>query len=115
MLGLQAQGASAIAQLSKERFGDGPTTFEVVELYAQTNGHVPPAEERPEKGAIIGVGIHYRADLIVEGTSTTVEGLTTFELGTRMGYYVDIDPNGLITREEAFYGADSLLASALVK
>ena len=51
---------------------------------------------------------------MVEGKSATVEGLTTFDLGTLQGTVV-LDPNGLITQEEVFYDVDSLLASGLVR
>ena len=60
------------------------------------------------------MGIHYRCNLVVNGKPTTVESLTTFELGTRQGSTFAPDPNGLITREEVFYDADSLVASGLV-
>jgi hypothetical protein len=114
MLGLQAQGPAAIAELLGKRFGSGDTvTFEIVNLYVQTNGYPPPTEDQPELGAIIAVGIHYLCNLVVEGKPATVQGLTTFDLGTLQGTVV-LDPNGLITREEVFYDADSLLASGLV-
>jgi hypothetical protein len=118
MLGLQAQGASAIAALGEKRFGaGGPVTFEIIDLYAQTNTYQPPTEQQPKQGAIIAVGIRYRCNQIVDGKPTSVESLTTFQLGTRMGkglFLFDLDPNGLIHREEVFYDADSLLASGLV-
>ena len=116
MLGLQAQGPAAIGASSQKRFGSaGKATFNIIDLYAQTNGYEPPTDGLPENGAIIGVGIHYRCTLVVNGKSTTVEGLTTFELGSRQGKSFAPDPNGLITREEVFYDADSLLASGLVR
>jgi hypothetical protein len=116
MLGLQAQGPAAISELSDKRFGSaGTTTFEVIDLYVQTNGPDPPTDRRPKQGAIIAVGIHYRCNLVVEGKPVTVESLTTFDLGTRHERSFDIDPDGLITREEVFYDAASLLASGLVR
>ena len=115
MLGLQAQGADAIANLGEGRFGAGsPVTFEVIDLYTQTNGYAPPTELQPDLGAITAVGIHYRCNLVVDGKPATVEGLTTFDLGTLRGTVV-LDPNGLITREEVFHDADSLLASGLMQ
>jgi ketosteroid isomerase-like protein len=115
MLGLQAQGPAAIAELFDKRFGsDDTVTFEIVNLYVQTNGYPPPTEDQPELGAIIAVGIHYLCNLVVQGKPATIEGLTTFDLGTLQGTVV-LDPNGLITREEVFYDADSLLASELVQ
>jgi SnoaL-like domain len=88
-LGLQAQGAAAISELGEERFGAGsPVTFKIIDLYAQTKGPDPPTEQQPEQGAIIGVGIHYRCSLVVNGKPASVEGLTTFELGTRQGKIV---------------------------
>jgi photosystem II stability/assembly factor-like uncharacterized protein len=116
MRGLHAQGPGDIAELAGKRFGSaGKTAFEVIDLYVQTNGPDPPTEQLPKQGAIIGVGIHYRCNLVMDGKSATVEGLTTFELGTRQGSTFAPDPNGLITREEVFYDADSLLASGLVR
>jgi len=114
MRGDQAQGPAAIADLSDKRFGSaGTITFKPIDLYALTNGpRLHP--QIPDNGAIVGVGIHYRCTLLVEGTPKTVEGLTTFELGTRRGEWFALDPNGLITREEVFYDPDSLLASGLV-
>jgi hypothetical protein len=115
VLGLQAQGADAIAELGEKRFGAGsPVTFEVIDFWVQTNGPAPPTDELPKDGAIIGVGIHYRSNLVVDGKPSAVEGLTTFELGTWTGNAFDPDPNGLITREEVFYHTDSLLASGLL-
>ena len=93
------------------------TAFSLIDLYAQTNTYKPPSEQQPEQGAIIAAAIHYRCDLSVDGRPTSVECLTTFQLGTRMGkgmFLFAPDPNGLITREEVFYDADSLLASGLV-
>ena len=84
-------------------------------LYVQTNGPDPPSEQLPVQGAIIAVGIHYRSNMLVDGAAKTVESLTTFELGTRQGSTFAPDPNGLITREEVFYNADSLLVSGLVR
>ncbi len=87
MRGIQAQGAAAIGELGDKRFGSGgPLTLEVIDLYVQTNdGLDTSTEQPPEQGAIIAVGIHYRCNLVVEGEPTTVESLTTFELGTRQG------------------------------
>jgi hypothetical protein len=114
MLGIQAKGSAAIAAVGNQRFGSGgTTTFTVVGLYAQTNGPDAPTQQLPEKGAIIGVAIHYRYAVVANGTSKTVEGLTTFELGTRMGKAFSIDPRGLIAREEVFYVPDSLVTAGL--
>ena len=113
MLGLQAQGPAAIAELGEERFWSASDiTLEIIDLYAQTNGYPPPTEHQPELGAITAVGIHYRCNLMGEDKPATVEGLTTFDLGTLQGTVV-LDPDGLITREEVFYDADSLLAGAV--
>jgi ketosteroid isomerase-like protein len=120
ILGLTAQGGAAIGELGEERFGTTkPVTFEIIDLYAQTYGYKPPAAFS-QSGAIIGVGIHYKCNLLVDGKPSTVESLTTFELGTRQGggwnyLNYDLDPDGLIHREEVFYRADSLLASGLVQ
>ena len=116
MLGLHTQGPAAISELSQKRFRSaGKVTFKIIDLYAQTNSYKPPTAELPGNGVIIGVGIHYSCDLVVDGQTKTVEGLITFELGTRQGKAFAPDPNGLITREEVFYEADSLLASGLVR
>jgi hypothetical protein len=88
----------------------------VIDLYVQTNDGIDTSTEQPpEQGAIIAVGIHYRYTLVVKGESTTGESLTTFELGTRQRSTFAIDPGGLITREEVFYDADSLVVSGLVR
>jgi hypothetical protein len=116
MLGIQAQGPAAISELGVKRFGTGgPVTFEIIDLYVQTNGPDPPIKSRPDSGAIVAAGIHYRCNLVVDDEPATVESLTTFELGTRQGGSFALDPNGLITREEVFYDADSLVASGLVR
>ncbi len=116
MRGLQAQGPAAIAELSDTRFGSaGTATFEVIDLYAQTNTPYVPIEVLPDRGAITAVGIHNRYTLVVDGRPAPVESLTTFELGTRQAQSFALDPNGLITREEVFYDADNLLASGLVR
>ena len=116
MLGLHAQGPAAISELLDKRFGSaGKVSFKTLDLYAQTYGPYAPNSQSPRQGAIIAVGIHYRCTLAASGTSKTIEGLTTLQLGTRQGKYFSLDPNGLITREEVFYDADSLLASGLVR
>jgi hypothetical protein len=117
MLGLQAQGPAAISELFDQRFGSASkVAFKILDLFAQTDGPYPPNSQSPRQGAIIAVGIHYRCTLAANGTSKTIEGLTTLQLGTRqVGTYFSLDPNGLIHREEVFYDADSLLASGLVQ
>ena len=116
MLGLSAKGPAAISELLEKRFGSADkVTFKILDLYAQTDGPYPPDSQSPRKGAIIAVGIHYQSTLAANGTPKTIEGLTTLQLGTRLGRYFSLDPNGLITREEVFYDADSLLASGLVR
>jgi ketosteroid isomerase-like protein len=114
--GIQAQGAAAIAEKGAERFGtNGPVTFKVVDLYAETNGMAPPRPQAPDLGAIVALGIHYRCSLVVDGTPKTIDSLVTLDLGTRRNTGFDLDPDGLISREEVFYDADSLLASGLVQ
>jgi hypothetical protein len=116
LLGLTARGPAAISELGDKRFGSADkVSIEIVDLFAQTNGPTQPTDALPQNGAIIGVGIHYRATLAVGGKSTSLEGVTTFELGTRVGIAFNPDPNGLITREEVFYNADSVIASGLIK
>jgi hypothetical protein len=116
MLGLQAQGPAAIGELLNKRFGSaGKVSFKILDLYAQTDGPDPPNSQSPRQGTLIAVGIHYQGTVTANGTSRTIEGLTTLQLGTRMGRYFSLDPNGLVTREEVFYDPDSLLASGLVQ
>jgi ketosteroid isomerase-like protein len=104
MLGLEAVGSGAIADLADKRFGStGDITLDEIGLYAQTNGSDAPTDEQPELRGIVGVGIHYRWNALVDGASAAVESLTTFEVGSQ----------GLITREEVFHDADSLVASGL--
>jgi hypothetical protein len=115
MLGIQARGSDAIAKLWSGRFGSGTkVTLEIIDLYGQTNGPDPPTAQLPQHGAIIGVGIHFRLTLVAGSTSATIEGLTTFELGDRVGQAFAVDPNGLIAREEVFWDIDSLVAAGLI-
>jgi hypothetical protein len=104
MLGMEAAGSGLIADLADQRFGStGDITLNEIGLYAQTNGTDAPTDEQPEMGRIVGVGIHYQWNAVVEGESTVVESLTTF----------DVDSQGLITGEEVFHDADSLIAAGL--
>ena len=103
--GMAAVGPEAIANLAEQRFGSiRDIKLEEIGLYTQTNGPHAPIDEQPEKGGIIGVGIHYRWYTIVEGASIEIESLTTFNL----------DSQGLITGEEVFHDADSLVAAGIV-
>ena len=114
MFGLKTEGASSIGDLADRRFlTNGDITLEVLRLYAQTNHYLPPTEASPDLGRIIGVGIHYRWTVTIDGKVTTAESLTTFEFGTRHGKAFDIDPSTLITREEVFHDPASLLAADL--
>jgi len=116
VLGTRAEGPASIAELAEERFGPGKNeTVEVVDLYVQTNGSNRPTATRPENGTIIAVGIHYCWTAVIDGVSRSLEGLTTFELGTRQLQSFDFDPNGLIVLDEFFYDPDSLLASGLLR
>jgi hypothetical protein len=104
LLSMEAVGSGAIVDLADQRFGStGDITLEEMGLYAQTNGSDAPTDEQPELGGIVGVGIHYRWNAVVEGKSEAVESLTTF----------DVDSQGLITSEEVFHDADSLAAAGL--
>jgi hypothetical protein len=104
LFGMGAVGPGEIADLAVKRFGaNGDNTLEELGLYAQTNGSDAATDEQPELGRIVGVGIHYRWNALVEGESTAVESLTTF----------DVDSQGLITGEEVFHDADSLIAAGL--
>ncbi|MCL5736140.1 MAG: hypothetical protein M1274_11225 [Actinobacteria bacterium] len=50
----------------------------------------------------------------VPGRAVRLTTITTLELGTRQGKSFATDPNGLITREEIFHNADSILAAGLL-
>lgn len=107
--------ATKLGVWGDKRFGSaGKITFELIDLHVQTNRPDPPTEQLPDRGAIVRVGIHYRCILVVDGRPATVESLTAFELGTSQGESFALDSNGLITREEVFYDADSLPESGLV-
>jgi ketosteroid isomerase-like protein len=104
LLGMGTVGSGAIADLASQRFGQiGDITLEEMGLYAQTNGPDAPAGEQPEMGRIVGVGIHYRWNAVVDDESSEVESLTAFYLNEQ----------GLITREEVFHDPDSFLAAGL--
>jgi hypothetical protein len=101
---MEAVGSGAIAALADRRFGSiGDIPLEEMDLYAQTYGRYPPTDEQPEKGRIVGVGIHYLWNALADGKSITVESITTF----------DVNPQGLITREEVFHDPDSIIAAGL--
>jgi ketosteroid isomerase-like protein len=106
LLGMEVEGSGAIAALADQRFGSiGDTPLEYIELYAQIDGRYPPTEEEPENGRIVGVGILYQWNALAGGKSSAVESITTFE----------VNPQGLITREEVFHDPDSLIAAGLAQ
>jgi hypothetical protein len=113
---LNVEGSEGIAALSQERFGpDGVADLEVLGLAAQINGPYVPNETRPNQGGIIAVAIHYRWTTTIGGEPIGGESLTTFELGTRTTSGFEPDPYGLITREEIFHDAESLIAAGTTR
>jgi hypothetical protein len=116
MFDLDGEGSNGIAGLSQERFGpDGVADLEVLGLAAQINGPSSPTETRPNQGGIIAVAIHYLWTTSIDGEPITGESLTTFELGTRTTSGFEPDPDGLITREEVFHDAESLIAAGIAR
>ncbi len=110
MLSLAADTADAIGDLSDVRFGStGHLTIEVLDLYVWTDGQYPPTESDPERGRLIGVAIHYRAESGNEDTTPRMqEGITTLILGTRHDTHIDADLDGLIHTEEVYHEPTSL-------
>ena len=105
MLGMAAVGPKAIANLAEQRFGStGDIKIEEMGLYAQTNGPHAPTVYKFGVGRIVGVGIHYRLYTTVGDASTVLDSLTTFY----------INEEGLITREEVFHDADSLVMAGIL-
>lgn len=104
LLGMGAVGPDAIAEFATQRFGPiGDITLEEMGLYAQTDGPDAPTGEQPEMGRIVGVGIHYQWNAVVDGEPAAVDSLTTFY----------INEGGLITREEVFHDPEGFLAAGL--
>jgi len=106
ILGLEASGADAIGALAEKRFGPAPVTIEVLDVYAWTDGLSTPTDAHPERGALIGVALHYRVTL--DGSADARDVLVTLELGVRNPTGFDADPAGLIHRENVYYSPDSL-------
>ena len=99
--GIEAIGAGEISGLSDRRFGPGAKPeIEVVGVYAQTNDYQLPAEAT-DLGQVIALGIQYRVR-VPDSDAPPLQGLATFELGTRRSGGFDRHPEGLITREEVF-------------
>jgi ketosteroid isomerase-like protein len=116
LMDLQAQGPAAISELGTKRFGSsGRAGFEILDLYAQTNGADPFSADKPEQGAIAGMAIHFRCVVPVGGRSVSFEGVVVCELGTRQASTFAVDPNGSIEREEVFYDAGSLIAAGFAR
>jgi hypothetical protein len=107
LFGIEAVGPEEIGGLADERFGTGDVTFEVLNVYGQTNGYRAPTEGSPELGRVIGVGIHYRVSAGDTG-APLLESLTTFDLGTRQRESFEPDPHGRITREQIFHDPATL-------
>lgn len=109
-LGLKAEGPDAIGELADQRFGsaDG-LTIDVLDLYVWTDGYNAPSVANPDAGKLIGVAIHYLAEVEIDGTTEVQEGLTTLELATRDEKNLEADPDGLIHNEEVHHDAATLL------
>lgn len=78
-------------------------------------GPTRPPSSYPTRGPSSGWGSTTGAPWPWRAHRRPSRGLTTFELGTWMGEWFALDPNGLITREEVFHDADSLVASGLMR
>lgn len=113
LLGLEAEGGAAIGALADQRFGSSEDlAIEVLDLYVWTDGYAPPTEASPDMGKLIGVALHYRAEVDSDGTAEVHEGLTTLELATRDEENLEADPQGLIHREEVYHDATTLMEAA---
>jgi ketosteroid isomerase-like protein len=112
LLGFDADGADAIGDLATVRFGSaGDLGIEVLGLYAWTDGHSPPTEADPDRGRLVGVAIHYRAEADDNGVAGVQEAITTFHLGTLHEASFDADPQGLVHYEEVYHEPATLLAA----
>ncbi|MEA2002532.1 MAG: nuclear transport factor 2 family protein, partial [Actinomycetota bacterium] len=84
LLGLDANGASSVADLADIRFGSkGDLSIEVLDLYSWTDGYGQPSDHDPENGDLIGVTVHYRATVTDNGAEYVQEAVATLELGHR--------------------------------
>jgi hypothetical protein len=112
LLGLEATGADEIGDLAARRFGSaGDLSIEVLGLYAWTDGHFPPTKATSDRGRLVGVAIHYRAETDDDGIATVQEAITTLHLGTLHEASIDADPQGLIHHEEVYHEPATLLAA----
>jgi ketosteroid isomerase-like protein len=112
IVGLEVSGADGVGRLAERRFGSvGDLSITVLGTYAWTDGIYPPTEADPDRGTLLGVAIHYRVDVVVDGMTWVQEAITTLELGDRDAEGVDADPERLIHTEEVFHEPATLLAS----
>ena len=112
LLGLSATGADEIGDLAAGRFGSTANlSIEVLGLYAWTDGNVPPAETNPDRGRLVGVAIHYRAEAGDDGAAGVQEAIVMLHLGDLQEDSFDADPQGLIHYEEVYHEAATLLAA----
>ncbi len=113
LLGLEAEGAGDIGDLATVRFGNiGEISIEALDLYAWTDGQLPPTENAPDRGGLIGVAIHYLVTARDGGATERQEGVTTLVLGTRAATGIDADPQGLIHREDVYHAPQSVGAAS---
>jgi len=104
LLGLEATGADEIGDFAAGRFGStGDLSIEVLGLYAWTDGHFPPTEANPDRGRLVGVAIHYRAEVDGNGAARVQEATTTLHLGNLQENSFDADPRGLIHIENVYH------------
>jgi hypothetical protein len=94
------------------RFGSAANlSIEVLGLYAWTEGNVPPTETDPDRGRLVGVAIHYRAEADDNGVAGVQVAITTLHLGTLHEASFDADPQGLIHYEEMYHEPTGVLAA----
>ena len=109
---LAADGAEAIGDLAVERFGStGDVTIAVLERYAWTDGPGAPTVSEPERGRLLGVAIHYRAEVGDDDAHHSQAGVITLVLGTRHDTHIDSDAEYLIHDEDVYHAPATLLAA----
>lgn len=119
LLGIEATGADEIGILSDQRFGSASTpACSPTEIYVQTNDGDPSSSDNigPEAGKIIGVALVYRCSLSGD-TAYAIRAVSLLLFGTRPPEDVpaELDPDGLIVREEVLYNLDSLTATGIAR
>ena len=109
LLGLDVTGAAEIGRLGQTRFGPAAgVSIEVLGRYAQTDTYKTPYSADPNLGAIIGVGVHYRATMTIDGQEVSLESFALLHYATFTPLGLDADPDGRIVDEQVFHDAESL-------